>query len=421
MSGVEMRSSEETMILDSDDKFLERDVRPVARELEASDTYPQSIVDRMIELGLFGATISTEYGGLGLSATTYASIIERISAVWMSVSGIVTSHLIMAAAVQRFGTVRQKKHYLPRFASGELRGGIGLTEPDCGTDLQGIRTQAVGEDDHYVVNGAKTWITNSAEGGILAVLVKTDRRAEPAHRGMSLLLIEKGPGFNVVRKLDKLGYKGIDTAELLFENCKVSRENLIGEEEGRGLQQILSGLELGRINIAARGVGIARACLEESIAYAQVRKSFGKPICEHQAIQLKLADMATRVEAARLLTESAAQAYDSGERCDMEAGMAKLHASEAAISNSVDAMRIHGAYGYSREFNIERYYRDAPLLAIGEGTNELQRIIISKQLVARNKVCPLACQRSVDVAAVICPSRCGRTVWGRPVWDDVSS
>ena len=386
MSGVEMHTSEETMILDSVDRFLERDVRPVARELEASDTYPQSIVDRMIKLGLFGATISTEYGGLGLSATTYASIIERISAVWMSVSGIVNSHLIMAAAVQRFGTARQKKHYLPRFASGELRGGIGLTEPDCGTDLQGIRTQAVGEDDHYVVNGAKTWITNSAEGGILAVLVKTDPRAEPAHRGMSLLLIEKGPGFNVVRKLDKLGYKGSDTAELLFADCKVSRENLVGEEEGRGLQQILSGLELGRINIAARGVGIARACLEESIAYAQVRKSFGKPICEHQAIQLKLADMATRVEAARLLTESAAQAYDSGERCDMEAGMAKLHASEAAISNSVDAMRIHGAYGYSREFNIERYYRDAPLLAIGEGTNELQRIIISKQLVARNKV-----------------------------------
>ena len=386
MSGVEMPTSEETMILDSVDRFLEREVRPVVRELEASDTYPKSIVDRMIELGLFGATISTEYGGLGLSATTYASIIERISAVWMSVSGIVNSHLIMAAAVQRFGTVRQKKHYLPRFASGDLRGGIGLTESDCGTDLQGIRTQAVGEDDHYVVNGVKTWITNSAEGGILAVLVKTDPRAEPAHRGMSLLLIEKGPGFNVVRKLDKLGYKGIDTAELLFEDCKVSRENLVGEEEGRGLQQILSGLELGRINIAARGVGIARACLEESIAYAQVRKSVGKPICEHQGSELRLADMATRVEAARLLTVSAAQAYDSGERCDMEAGMAKLHASEAAISNSVDAMRIHGAYGYSREFNIERYYRDAPLLAIGEGTNELQRIIISKQLVARNKV-----------------------------------
>ena len=379
-------SSEELMILDSVDRFLERDVRPVARELESSDTYPQSIVDRMIELGLFGATIAPEYGGLGLSASTYATIIERICTVWMSVSGIVNSHLIMAAAVQRFGTEEQKQIYLPRFASGELRGGIALTEPDCGTDLQAIRTHAVRDADDYLVNGAKTWISNSAEGGILAVLVKTDTKAEPAHRGMSLLLIEKGPGLEVVRKLDKLGYKGIDTAELVFEDCRVPCTNLIGEQEGRGLQQILAGLELGRINIAARGVGIARACLDESIAYAQLRKSFGKPICEHQAIQIKLADMATRVEAARLLTESAAGAYDSGERCDMEAGMAKLHASEAAISNSVDAMRIHGAYGYSREFNIERYYRDAPLLAIGEGTNELQRIIISRQLIERNKV-----------------------------------
>ena len=386
MNDAAERSSEELMILDSVDRFLERDVRPVAREFESSDTYPQPIVDRMIELGLFGATIAPEYGGLGLSASTYATIIERICTVWMSVSGIVNSHLIMAAAVQRFGTEEQKQIYLPRFASGELRGGIALTEPDCGTDLQAIRTHAVRDADDYLVNGAKTWISNSAEGGILAVLVKTDPKAEPAHRGMSLLLIEKGPGLEVVRKLDKLGYKGIDTAELVFEDCRVPCTNLIGEQEGRGLQQILAGLELGRINIAARGVGIARACLDESIAYAQLRKSFGKPICEHQAIQIKLADMATRVEAARLLTESAARAYDSGERCDMEAGMAKLHASEAAISNSVDAMRIHGAYGYSREFNIERYYRDAPLLAIGEGTNELQRIIISRQLIERNKV-----------------------------------
>ena len=386
MNNAAKRTSEEVMILDSVDRFLERDVRPVARELEASDTYPQSIVDRMVELGLFGATIAPEYGGLGLSASTYATIIERICTVWMSVSGIINSHLIMAAAVQRFGTDEQKQSYLPRFASGELRGGIALTEPDCGTDLQAIRTRAVRDADDYVVNGAKTWISNSAEGGILAVLVKTDPKAEPAHRGMSLILIEKGPGFSVVRKLDKLGYRGIDTAELVFEDCRVPRTSLIGAQEGRGLQQILAGLELGRINIAARGVGIARACLDESIAYAQLRRSFGKPICEHQTIQMKLADMATRVEAARLLTESAAQAYDSGERCDMEAGMAKLHASEAAISNSVDAMRIHGAYGYSREFNIERYYRDAPLLAIGEGTNELQRIIISKQLIERNKV-----------------------------------
>ena len=377
---------DDALILDSIDRFLERDVRPVVRELEANDVYPQKIVDRLVELGLFGATIAPEYGGLGLSAGTYAKIIERISSVWMSVSGFFNSHLIMATAVQRFGRDEQKQQFLRRFASGELRGGIALTEPDCGTDLQAIRTRAVKDGDEYVVNGAKTWITNSAAGGILAVLVKTDVNTQPAHRGMSLLLIEKGPGFTVTRKLDKLGYRGIDTAELIFEDCRVPATNLIGESEGRGLQQILAGLELGRINIAARGVGVARACLEESLAYAQQRQSFGKPIGEHQSIQIKLADMATRVESARLLTESAARAFDTGERCDMEAGMAKLAASEAAVSNSLEAMRIHGAYGYSKEFNIERYYRDAPLLAIGEGTNELQKIIIAKQLIERNRV-----------------------------------
>jgi alkylation response protein AidB-like acyl-CoA dehydrogenase len=302
----------------------------------------------------------------------------------MSVAGIFNSHLIMAAAVQRFGTEEQKRRYLPRFASGELRGGVALTEPDCGTDLQAIRTQARREGDRYVVNGAKTWITNSVEGQILAVLVKTDSRAEPQHKGMSLLLVEKGPGFKVVRKLEKLGYRGIDTGEIVFEDCRVPAANLVGGEEGRGLQQILSGLELGRINVAARGVGLARVCLEESLRYAQVRKTFGKPIAEHQAIQIKLADMATRVEAARLLTESAARAYDESRRSDLEAGMAKLYATEAALENSLEAMRIHGAYGYSKEFNIERYYRDAPLLAIGEGTNELQRIIIARQLVKRH-------------------------------------
>jgi len=381
-----MPNSDDALILDSIDRFLERDVRPVVRELEANDIYPQKIVDRLVELGLFGATIAPEYGGLGLSAGVYAKIIERISAVWMSVSGFFNSHLIMAAAVQRFGRDEQKQQFLRRFASGELRGGIALTEPDCGTDLQAIRTRAVKDGEEYVVNGAKTWITNSAAGGILAVLVKTDVNAQPAHRGMSLLLIEKGPGFTVTRKLDKLGYRGIDTAELIFEDCRVPATNLIGESEGRGLQQILAGLELGRINIAARGVGIARACLEESLAYAQQRQSFGKPIGEHQSIQIRLADMATRVESARLLTESAARAFDTGDRCDLEAGMAKLAASEAAVSNSLDAMRIHGAYGYSKEFNIERYYRDAPLLAIGEGTNELQKIIIAKQLIERNKL-----------------------------------
>ena len=375
---------QEALILQSLDRFLEREVRPVVRELEAADVYPRAMADKLAEMGLFGATISPEHGGLGLPALTYSRIIERMSAVWISVPGFINSHLIMAAAVERYGTEAQQHRWLPRFASGELRGGIALTEPDCGTDLQAIRTTARREGDHYVVNGAKMWITNSAEGHILAVLVKTDPRAQPAHKGMSLLLVERGPGFKVVRKLDKLGYRGIDTAELLFEDCRVPADNLIGPVEGRGLQQVLNGLELGRINVAARGVGLARACLQEALAYAQQRKTFGKPIAEHQSIQIKLADMATRVEAARLLVESAARAYDAGGRCDMEAGMAKLFATEAALENSLEAMRIHGAYGYSKEFNIERYYRDAPLLAIGEGTNELQRIIIARQLVKRN-------------------------------------
>jgi alkylation response protein AidB-like acyl-CoA dehydrogenase len=377
-------ADQDNLILDAVDRFLEREVRPHVRALEAADEYPRAIADGVATLGLFGATVASDYGGLGLSAVTYAKIVERMAAVWMSVPGFFNSHLIMAGAVQRFGTEQQKCRYLPRFARGELRGGIALTEPDCGTDLQAIRTHARREGDHYVVNGAKTWITNSAEGHILAVLVKTDPRAAPPHKGMSLLLIEKGPGFRVVRKLDKLGYRGIDTAELLFEDCRVPVANLIGAEEGRGLQQVLNGLELGRINVAARGAGLARACLEEALTYAQQRKTFGKPICEHQAIQVKLADMATRVEAARLLVEAAARAYDAGGRSDLEAGMAKLYATEAALENSLEAMRIHGAYGYSKEFNIERYYRDAPLLAIGEGTNEMQRIIIARQLVKRN-------------------------------------
>jgi len=378
-------AEDETLILDSIDQFVERDVKPHAHELEAADEYPRAIADKLAELGLYGATISPDYGGLGLSAATYAKIVERVSAVWMSVSGIFNAHLIMAAAVERFGTDDQKSAWLPRFASGELRGGIALTEPDCGTDLQAIRTRAVLKDGEYVIDGSKMWITNALEGNILAVLVKTDPKTEPPHKGMSLLLAEKSAGYEA-SKLEKLGYKGIDTGELRFEGVRVPAENLIGGEEGRGLQQILAGLELGRINVAARGVGLARACIEESLAYAQSRKTFGKPISQHQAIQIKLADMATRVEAARLLTERAAAAYDTGERCDLEAGMAKLFATEAALENSLEAMRIHGAYGYSKEFNIERYYRDAPLLAIGEGTNELQRIIIARQLVERNPV-----------------------------------
>jgi len=376
----------ESLVLAMVDKFLAAEVRPHVRAFEHDDIYPAEIVEKMKAMGLFGCTIAQDYGGLGLSTTTYAKIVERMSAVWMSISGIINSHLIMAMAVQRHGTDQQKAAFLPRFASGDLRGGVGLTEPDCGTDLQAIRTVARRAGDSYVVNGRKTWITNSLHGNCLALLVKTDPDASPRHLGMSLLIAEKGPGFTVNRSLEKLGYRSIDTCELSFEDYHVPVDRLIGGIEGRGLQQILNGLELGRINIAARGVGIADAALKETVSYAQLRKTFGKPICEHQAIQLKLGDMATRVEAARLLTYRAAVAFDNGERCDMEAGMAKLFASEAALENSIEAMRIHGAYGYSKELNIERLYRDAPLLVIGEGTNEMQRIVIAKQLIRRNRI-----------------------------------
>ncbi|AQH03451.1 acyl-CoA dehydrogenase [Burkholderia sp. KK1] len=374
----------ETLILDMLDRFLKTEVKPYVHELDAKDEYPHAIVEKMKEMGLFGCLISTEYGGLGLSTATYAKIVDRISAVWMSVSGIINSHLIMAMTIQRNGTEAQKREFLPRMATGELRGGIALTEPDCGTDLQAIRTVARREGDEYVVNGSKTWITNSKYGNILALLVKTDPEAQPRHRGMSLLIVEKGPGFEVSRQLQKLGYKGIDTCELTFSDFRVPVARVIGAQEGLGLKQILSGLELGRINVAARGVGVAQAALDEAVAYSQQRKTFGKPICEHQAIALKLGEMATRVQAARLLTDSAARAYDRGQRCDMEAGMAKYFATEAAVENSMEAMRIHGAYGYSKEYNVERLYRDAPLLTIGEGTNEMQRLIIAKMLIARN-------------------------------------
>lgn len=374
------------LILDALDRFLETEVRPHVHKLDHDDIYPAEIVEKMKEMGLFGCIIDPEYGGLGLSTRTYAQIITRIARVWMSVSGIINSHLILAMLVQRNGTPEQKSKYLPKFATGEWRGGIGLTEPDCGTDLQAIRTNAKRVGDEYIVNGNKTWITNSKHGNTLALLVKTDPTAEPRHRGMSLLLVQKGPGFEVSRQLEKLGYKGIDTCELSFNDFHVPADALIGGVEGKGLQQVLGGLELGRINVAARGVGIAQAALEESISYSQQRKTFGKPICEHQAIQLKLGEMATRTEAGRLLVDAAAQKYDRGERCDMEAGMAKYFATEAALENSIEAMRIHGAYGYSKEYNVERLYRDAPLLVIGEGTNEMQRIIIAKQLIERSPV-----------------------------------
>jgi len=386
MTTTQHDEDQDRLILDMVERFLEREVAPHAWQLEHDDVYPDEIVEKMKEMGLFGCIIAPEYGGLGLSTATYVKIIERISRVWMSVSGIINSHLIMAMCVQRAGTEEQKQALLPRFATGELRGGIALTEPDCGTDLQAIRTTAKREGDHYVIRGTKMWISNGIYGNCFAVLTKTDPEASPRHKGMSLFICEKGNGFEASRKLEKLGYKGIDSAELVFDNHRVLADRLIGGVEGRGLQTILGGLELGRINVAARGVGLAQAALDESVKYSQQRKTFGKPICEHQAIQLKLGDMATRTEAARLLTMQAAHAYDRGERCDMEAGMAKLFATEAALENSMEAMRIHGGYGYSKEYLVERFYRDAPLLTIGEGTNELQRIIIARQLIERNPI-----------------------------------
>jgi len=379
-------SNDDDLILDTIDRFLVRDVEPHVMELEHNDIWPEEIVAKMAELGLFGAIIKEEYGGLGLSCLTYAKIVERVSRTWMSLSGIFNSHLIMAYALQRFGTEEQRREWLPKFASGEMRGGLALTEPSCGTDLQAIRTHAVKDGNDYIINGTKMWISNGIHGHCFAVMVKTDIDVEPRHKGISLFLVEKGDGFLPSRKLRKLGYKGIDSAELVFENCHVPPENLIGGEEGQGFKHVMGGLELGRINVASRGVGVSQAALDEAIKYSQQRETFGKPIHKHQAIQLMLADMATRTEAARLLVHRAAKAFDKGERCDMEAGMAKLFATEAAISSSLEAMRIHGGYGYSKEFPVERLYRDAPLLTIGEGTNELQRIIIATQLIDRNLI-----------------------------------
>ena len=301
----------------------------------------------------------------------------------MAPSGIFNSHLIMASCVQRAGTEEQKTRFLPRFATGELRGGIGLTEPDAGSDLQSIRMVARKAGSDYVINGTKTWISNGINGNCLAVLTKTDPNADPRHRGMSLFLCEKGEGFTVGKKLKKLGYRSIDSAELIFDDFHVSANNLIGGEEGLGFAQVAGGLELGRINIAARGAGMAKGATDMALAYAMERKTFGKPIAEHQAIQLKLAEMSTRAAAAALLVEQAAIKYDQKERCDLEAGQAKFFASESAVQNSLDAMRVFGGYSYSPEYEIERFYRDAPLLCIGEGTNEIQRMIIAKQMVSR--------------------------------------
>ncbi len=349
--------------------FARKSISPVAREMELAGQYPEEIVEEMKAMGLFGMLVPEEYGGIAIDAVSYSIVFEEISKAWMGVAGILGSHSLATLMLARFGTPDQRNRWLPDLATGKRRSGIALTEPQAGSDLQGIATVAKRAGDHYVVNGAKTWITNARHADPLPVLVKTDPNAQPRHRGMTVLMIEQGtPGFTIGKDLDKLGYKGPESSEVFLSDCRVPVENVLGGEEGHGLQQALSALEFGRVNIAGRAVGVAQASLDRSLTYARERQAFGRPIAEFQAIQLKLADMATEVQAARL-------------RADLQTGMAKLYASEVCIKASLEAMRIHGGYGYSTEYEIERFYRDAPLMAIGEGTNDILRTVIARQLV----------------------------------------
>ena len=362
--------------------FARKSIAPVAREWELAGRYPTEIVDEMKAMGLFGMLVPEEHGGIGIDAVSYSIVFEEIAKAWMGVAGVLGSHSLATWMLAKHGSEEQRRRWLPDLATGKRRSGIALTEPGAGSDLQGISTVARRDGDHYVVNGAKTWITNARHADPLPVLVKTDPEAQPRHKGMAVLMIEQGtPGFSVGKDLGKLGYKGPESSEVFLNDCLVPVENVLGGKEGQGLQQALSALEFGRVNIAGRAVGVAQACLDKSIAYARERNAFGRPIAEFQAIQLKLADMATEVQAARLLTWWAASALDSGKRADLETGMAKLYASEICIKAALEAMRIHGGYGYSTEFEIERFYRDAPLMAIGEGTNDILRTVIARQLV----------------------------------------
>ena len=374
-------SEEQTMFRKVLQDFARDHIKPVAREWEHSGRYPTEIVAEMRTMGLFGITVPAAYGGMDIDMVSLALVFEEISKAWMGIAGIIGSHSLSCRMIAAHGTDEQKQRWLPRLATGELRTGIGLTEPGAGSDLQGITTRATRDGENYVVRGTKMWITNARYAGILPVLVKTDPTAEPAHKGMSVLVVDmSAPGVTVGRDIGKLGYKGTESCEVVFEDVVVPATDLLGGDEGRGLQQVLGGLEAGRINIAARAVGIGQAALEAALGYAKERRAFGQPIAEFQAIQLKLADMATEVQAARLLTWWAASRADAGERADMEAGMAKLFASEVAIKASLESMRIHGGYGYSTELDVERLYRDAPLMAIGEGTNDIQRLVIARGL-----------------------------------------
>ena len=367
--------------------FVDKEIRPVARQMEHDGIYPDAIVECMADMGLFGLQVPVEFGGLGADTLSLAIVFEEISRGWMGVAGILGSHTVSCRMLAMHGTDEQKRTYLPDLAAGRRRTGIALTEPDAGSDLQGISTRAKRDGDSYVINGRKMWITNARHANPLPVLVKTDPDAKPRHRGMSVLLVEQGtPGFEVLRDMGKLGYKGPESCEVIFDDVRVPAANLLGGEEGHGLQQVLSALEVGRVNIAARSVGVAQAALDAALSYSTERYAFGRPIAEFQAIQLKLADLATEVQAARLMTWWAADCFDRLPRADVETGMAKLFASEVVLRSTLEAMRIHGGYGYSTEFDVERLYRDAPLMAIGEGTSDILRTVIARGLISRKAI-----------------------------------
>ena len=379
-------NEEETMLVDTVRAFIDRDVKPTVREVEHADEYPEAWIEQMKRIGIYGLAIPEEYGGSPVSMPCYVLVTQELSRGWMSLAGAMGGHTVVAKLITLFGTEEQKRKYLPVMATGELRATMALTEPGGGSDLQNMKTTAVYDGDELVINGSKTWISNARRSRLIALLCKTDPAAKPKHKGISVVLVEHGQGLTVSRDLPKLGYKGVESCELTFDDCRVPASAILGGEPGKGFGQMMKGLETGRIQVASRALGVATAALEDALRYAQERESFGRPIWKHQAVGHYLADMATKLTAARQLTRYAAERYDSGERCDMEAGMAKLFASEVAMEIALNAVRIHGGYGYSTEFDVERYFRDAPLMIVGEGTNEIQRNVIAGQLVARGGI-----------------------------------
>jgi len=384
--GDNVLTEEEEFLIETVRTFIDREVKSAVNEVEAANEYPEAWSEQMKELGIYGLAVPEEYDGNPVSMPAYAKVTEELARGWMSLAGAMGGHTVVAKLLTEFGTEEQKQKYLPRMATGELRATMALTEPGGGSDLQAMRTIAVQDGDDLVVNGAKTWISNARTSGLIALLCKTDPNAEPRHKGISVVLVEKGPGLTVSRDLPKLGYKGVESCELIFEDYRTPAAQILGTEPGKGFSQMMRGLETGRIQVASRALGVGAAALEDALNYAQERESFGKPIWKHQAIGHYLADMATKLTAARQLTRYAAEKYDSGQRSDMEAGMAKLFASEAAMEIALNAVRIHGGYGYSTEYDVERYFRDAPLMIVGEGTNEIQRNVIASQLVSRGGI-----------------------------------